>query len=189
MGLITKEVEITLQGKNIKYYKNLGYSIPREKDKWGNISVPRGSKIKVNVKDLTDYSTAQVEVECDGCNKILNMQYQNFSRYVKSNNKYYCVDCAHILYSNENTRLFKLKNSISFYDWCYQNLSKEEADSIILRWDYELNKCSPNDISFCSRGFDKKGYWFKCLKHPEHKSELKRINDFIFKSPRILPLL
>ena len=29
MGLITKEVEVKLGGKNIKYYENLGYQIPR----------------------------------------------------------------------------------------------------------------------------------------------------------------
>ena len=34
MGLISEYVEIKLGGRNIKYYENLGYEIPRRKDKW-----------------------------------------------------------------------------------------------------------------------------------------------------------
>ena len=48
----------------------------------------------------------------------------------------------------------------------------------MLRWDYELNKCSPKDISYSSNGFSRKGYYFKCLVHPEHNSELKDISSF-----------
>ena len=178
MSLITKEVEITLQGSNLKHYEDLGYEILRRKDKWGNISVPRGTKIIVKVEDLTDYSTAEVKVLCDECSKVLKMQYQSYLHYAKDNNKYYCVACSHKLYSAENTRISKIKNSVSFYDWCYNNLDKNEADKIISRWDTELNECSPKDISYCSHGFNNKGYYFKCLENIKHKSELKRINDF-----------
>ena len=31
MGLISKEVEVVLNGSNIKYYESLGYEIPRRK--------------------------------------------------------------------------------------------------------------------------------------------------------------
>ena len=74
--------------------------------------------------------------------------------------------------------------SISFRKWCYDNLSKDEADKIMLQWDYKLNITkkgkiiSPDDISYSSNGINGKGYWFKCLDHPEHKSEQKRINRF-----------
>ena len=73
---------------------------------------------------------------------------------------------------------------ISFEQWCYNNLSKEEADKIMLRWDYELNVdakgiiINPNDIIFRSKGFNRKGYWFKCLDHPRHKPEQKNIKSF-----------
>ena len=46
---------------------------------------------------------------------------------------------------------------------------------MIDRWDYELNNCKPNEICYSSSS---KKYWFKCDKHPEHKSELKRIAVF-----------
>jgi hypothetical protein len=66
---------------------------------------------------------------------------------------------------------------INFEQWCVENLFKEESDRIISRWDYNLNidkngkVIKPNDIGFSSNGFNRKGYWFKCLDHPEHGSE------------------
>ena len=58
----------------------------------------------------------------------------------------------------------------SFAQWCIDNNRKDVLD----RWDYELNKCSPWDISYSTH----KKYWFKCDKHSEHKSELKNIKNF-----------
>lgn len=65
----------------------------------------------------------------------------------------------------------------SFGQWCYDSLLREQADEIMLRWDYELNGCSPFDISYGSLGFNKKGYYFKCSKDI-HPSELKSITHF-----------
>ena len=44
MGLITKEVEVTLGVKNVKFYEDLGYEIPKKKNKWGKVTIPRGNK-------------------------------------------------------------------------------------------------------------------------------------------------
>ena len=38
--LLTKEVEITITGKYIKYFENLGYEIPRRKNSAGRMTVP-----------------------------------------------------------------------------------------------------------------------------------------------------
>ena len=78
----------------------------------------------------------------------------------------------------KNKKITKLKKSKSFYQWCYDNLSSKEADEIIARWDYEKNNISPKEVGFSSNGINKKGYWFNCLIHPEHGSELKSINNF-----------
>ena len=56
----------------------------------------------------------------------------------------------------------------SFYDWCMEN-GKEDWLEL---WDYELNKCSPKDVSY---GTQKK-YFFKCPSG-KHESEQKMIND------------
>lgn len=179
MGLITKEVKIKLTSKNLKHFENLGYYIPREKDKWHDLRVPRGTEISVKAKDLLNESKAIVDVQCDNCLKHIPIHYCDYTRYVKSDGKYYCVNCARKLYGIEKGRKARLKNSISFYDWCYKNLTKTEADNIMLRWDYDLNKCSPKNISYASMGFNKKGYYFKCLIYPlEHHSELKNIASF-----------
>jgi ribosomal protein S27E len=79
-----------------------------------------------------------------------------------------------------------MKNSISFYDWCYQNLDKQEVDNIMQRWDMAKNQCSPKDISYSSHGIDGKGYYFKCLDHPEHYSELKSICNITMKHKKHL---
>ena len=58
----------------------------------------------------------------------------------------------------------------SFYDWCIEN----NRQDLLNRWDYELNQCSPKDITYGT----KKKYYFKCPKGI-HKSELKNMNSLI----------
>ena len=58
----------------------------------------------------------------------------------------------------------------TFKDWCLSN----NRQDILNRWDYELNNCSPDDISYCPS----KKYYFKCPKGI-HKSELKDIHSFV----------
>lgn len=50
----------------------------------------------------------------------------------------------------------------SLYDWCIDNNRQDLID----RWDYDLNNCIPQEISFASQ----KKIYFKCSKHPDHKS-------------------
>ena len=102
MGLLSKEVEIGLNGKSIKYYENLGYEIPRHKNKRGEMVVDKSAKIKVKTEDLTYGSAAIVLVKCDNCGKEYEKKY---SKYSKANHdgKIYCVHCANtILLSGEN---------------------------------------------------------------------------------------
>lgn len=173
--LITKEVEVTITN-NAKYYEDL-YIIPKWIDKQNKEKVKRGTKILVKVEDLPSRSNVFIDVECDGCGKELNnIKWSNYQRSIKEDGKYYCQKCAH----SGN------KKWMSFYEWCYLNLPKEDADNILLRWDYELNidkdgqTISPSDIVYSSEGLNRYGYWFKCLDHPEHKSEQKRIVKFTF---------
>ena len=170
--LITKEVGLKLSPKIINRYEDLGYKIPRRLDTRGVIRAERGLILKVKVEDLPDGSGALVNIKCDACEKEL--PDISWCTYVKEDGSYYCQKCA----NNGD------KKYISFYEWCYIYLSKEEADEILLRWDYNLNinnkfkSINPKEVSYGSNGFNKKGYWFKCLDHPEHKSEQKYINHF-----------
>jgi hypothetical protein len=169
MGLITEEVEVGLS-RNIKHYEDLGYKIPRRKDKKGRINVVEGTKILVKVQDLPNSSAKNVNIKCDGCGKeLINIKWIDYLRSVKEDGKYYCQKCANKLFASKTRALNKLKNGRSFEQWCIKNNRQEILD----RWDYELNDCLPDEINYGT----KKKYYFKC---PEelHKSELKNINSF-----------
>ena len=114
--LISKEVEIKLNGKNIKYYEDLGYEIPRRKDKWGEITVSRGTTIMVKVEDLPDGSHAEIQCLCDYClergiKTIINKIYKN---YIKGN-----------------------KKSVIHKDCCNECASLKNKESILLQYNVE----------------------------------------------------
>jgi hypothetical protein len=172
MGLITKEVEVKLCGNNIKHYEDLGYVIYRNKNKYGKITFSKGLKIKVKTEDLPMGSQVFVDIKCDNCNIIIkNVIWSNYQRsMIKNNNNYYCHKCALKLFGHKNQIKTKLINSVTFKQWCIENNRQDVLD----RWDYELNDCKPNEITFKST----KGYWFKCPKGM-HRSELKNIVIFV----------
>jgi len=166
--LVTKEVEVGLSSINTKYYEKLGYKIPRRIDKYGINCVKRGTKIRVKTQDLQDRCNSLVDVICDGCEKTLNIKWSDYKRSVKENGECYCFKCGNAGH----------KKWVSFYEWCYLNLSKEDADRILSRWDYDLNGINPIDVTYSSKGLNGKGYWFKCLTYHEHGSELRDISNF-----------
>ena len=159
MGLVSKVVKIKWNSKIKKYYESLGY-----------IFTKMGDEFEVKVKDLTKGSNVKVDCLCDCCGELLIWKYQDYNKCVKKDGKTYCKGCADKLYKGENVRKTKLKNGKSFYDLCIERNRQDLLD----RWDEELNGCSPEDISYSTS----KKYWFKCNRHPEHKSELKNINSF-----------
>jgi len=69
--------------------------------------------------------------------------------------------------SNKNNVYCRLCNSFEY--WCIEN----ERKNILDRWDYDLNKLKPDEISYGSN----KKYYFKCPRGI-HKSELKSISRF-----------
>jgi len=172
--LVNKTVKMKWHYKNKEWYETKGYIFT----KWND-------EFEVKVEDLSDGSYVKVDIKCDGCGEILkNIAWKNYLRYVHEDGKYYCRRCGTRLFGMKKTTQTRLKNSISFGQWCYNNLSEYVADIIIDRWDNDLNidkygnKLTPFDVSFSSKGIDGKGYWFKCLEHPEHGSKQKDIDSF-----------
>jgi len=170
--LITKKVDVNLTN-NIKYYENLGYLIQKIKDKQGNLTVKRGTVIKVKVKDLPDNSNIRVNVKCD-CKDCINpylkpMTWQNYLKHIHENGEYYCQICSIKLFGKEKRLLSMLKNGKSFQQWCIDNNRQDILD----RWDYELNNCSPNNVLYATHN----KYYFKCYRGL-HESELKNIGNF-----------
>jgi len=121
--LITKTVNIKWSSNNKKYYENKGY-----------IFTKMGNEFEVKVEDLTNSSGVKVDIECDGCGKPLKgIQWNEYRKNYEKRSKYYCRNCASNLYGSEKSKLTQLENSKSFYQWCYENLLKDEANIIILR--------------------------------------------------------
>nr|DAK65601.1 MAG TPA: NinG protein [Caudoviricetes sp.] len=102
--LLTEEIDVGLIPKNIPYYENLGYNIPRSMGTKNKIVVRRGTRIKVKTTDLPKYSNFQVEVSCDNCGKVNMTYYCNYNRSRDLyNGKYYCHHCVRkLFYSGEN---------------------------------------------------------------------------------------
>lgn len=173
--LISKTTKTTWNQATRKYYESKGYVYTKYYEEF-----------EVKVEDLSDSSKVLVDVQCDACGEILiGVIWANYKKSIKSNGKYYCHDCSTKLFGGEKSRKSRLKNGKSFCDWYGENLSKEIAKDILSRWDGKLNIdkngkiLTPNDVGHSSRGLNGKGYWFKCLDHPdEHESELKNISSF-----------
>ena len=169
--LLTKTVVVKWNSKNKKWHEEKGYIFTKWKDEF-----------EVKVEDLSKGCRVFVKIECDGCKEIIaGVRWEDYLKQVKEDGTYYCKKCA----------MNGHKKWISFYEWCYINLSKEEADYILSRWDYDKNidkygnKLMSKDVSYASQGLNKEGYWFKCLRHPEHGSELKKISGFTNQSGSI----
>ena len=107
MGLISTEVEVSIGVRNIRHYENLGYVIPKHKDKKGKDKITIGAKITVMTKDLPKNSKTVVDVKCDGCGKDMKVLYSAYNK-INKDGIYYCVKCAgKFLRSGENNGSWK----------------------------------------------------------------------------------
>lgn len=103
--LLTKEVEININGQNQKYYEDKGYQIPRKPAKWNNkvLTVPNGTKILVKVDDLPQGSNIKVQYLCDYC--LTNTGEKMYTNYLKERKlieKDCCYSCRSIKIKESN---------------------------------------------------------------------------------------
>jgi hypothetical protein len=93
-------VDVLLNPTNISYYENLGYEIPRRRRNTRvsktKLTVPRGTKILVDIKDLPLHSNAYVQYECDYCFKEKTIKYNTYNNQKEKsiNKKDACPTCA-----------------------------------------------------------------------------------------------
>jgi hypothetical protein len=89
--LLTKKLIVNLGSATIKYYKDLGYEIPKftSRKTWF---------LEIDVKDLPRTSATLVEVSCEGCDSIRKVRYRDLTRGRKSkwgkDGFTYCKNCA-----------------------------------------------------------------------------------------------
>ena len=173
MGLITKTVMMRWWGTNKEWYVDKGYIFTKMNDFF-----------EVNVEDLSKGTQIMVDVKCDGedCKDVPSkpIKWGEYKKRIHEDGTFYCNKCSHKIFGTKKMMKTKLKNGEnSFECWCKNNNHQDFLD----RWDYNLNvdkdgnKLTPNNVNYGSMGINKKGYWFKCLEHPEHKSELKSIGS------------
>jgi hypothetical protein len=102
MGLITKEVEVRLNGNNVNRYKQLGYNIPMKeagksmKSQGFDYVADFNKSILVKIEDLPLNSTVLIECSCDYCGKLKpSTTYGDYIRQTKNKTlKCCCAKCA-----------------------------------------------------------------------------------------------
>jgi len=83
--IITENVFLTINNRDVKYYKNKGYNIKG------------GQEIEVRINDLTNSSNVIIEAKCDFCDEKREIMYCAYNRYTKNQTEeYYCQKCNNI---------------------------------------------------------------------------------------------
>lgn len=150
--LLTKEVEILLHSKNIQYYENLGYEIPRYKNRNGMV-VRKGTKIIVKVEDLSMGSHAEVEVLCDQCNKTKVIK--EYKTYLKDhnnnkNNIDICNECRLKNMPNNLLRIYGV-NSPSKLNWVKEKIRQTTMNNFGVQYPLQspdiLNKLQQTNLN------------------------------------------
>lgn len=78
MGLILPQrVKIKWTGNTRNHYESKGYIYTKNLDEF-----------EVDVKDLTNGSTAGVKMKCDYCDQVVNMPYKDY--LIRHKDKPYC---------------------------------------------------------------------------------------------------
>ena len=103
--ILDEYVKVILNSSNIKHFENLGYEIPRYRDKKGRMSIKIGTGIMVKVSDLSFGSNCLINVACDICGKQSVIGYGAYLKNTKKYNLYTCKDCS--LIKTEKTCLGK----------------------------------------------------------------------------------
>jgi transcription elongation factor Elf1 len=98
--LITKKVEITINNRHVKYYRNKGYDIKG------------GDTILVNITDLSKQSHVKVLVQCDICGQQKEIKYYNYTENIERNNKYICNNCKGTSIINSNLKKYGVRSTL-----------------------------------------------------------------------------
>ena len=140
--LIIKEVEVVLNSNNIKYYEDLGYKIPRQKNKWGRIGTPKGTKITVKVGDLPKQSNIKIKVQCDECDKKYMLPYYAYNKH-NHNGKTYCNKCSNTIFiSGENNGRWNSNLSYEERQTCRKHPKYTEfIKKVLIRDNYTCQCC------------------------------------------------
>lgn len=94
--LLTREVEVTVNYKNIERYLEKGYEFETFINKKGKVSVKRGTKIIVKLEDLDLNTGSIITYKCDYCGKEVSVRYCDYMRHYQDgikDDKDCCINC------------------------------------------------------------------------------------------------
>ena len=175
--ILTKEVEIRVNGNNIKYYENLGYIIPMkeaaQKTKQvmhKNLVYDFSKTIMVKVEDLPKSSFARVDVLCDYCNEeIFSTTYHHYNEEMKHINKHACRKC----WQRKKEEVFMMKYGVRtpFQLECVQ---KQKTQSYIDHYGVDNPNKSPEFRKATKRTCLERYGYENPSQSPEIKSKIAR---------------
>ena len=146
--LLEEKVEIIWNGRNKQHFVDKGYSYTKQREPF-----------MVKVSDLQETSHVKIKVSCDCCGKIGNPQYRDYIK--RTYDEYLCSDCALKKYGLKTRNKNLVKNTMSFADYCNQNIDK---DFINKYWSSK-NKENPFEIPYLSQ----KDIYIKCQNKEYHE--------------------
>ena len=115
--------------KNIKYYEDLGYEIPKN----SKGQVPRGSTILIKTLDLPRSSSLSIPCICDECGISFSVQFKNLIKTFNKYNKTYCKNCI-----QKGIRNPSWKDGSQIKE---QRLDKGFREKVLKRDNYLCQKC------------------------------------------------
>lgn len=101
MCLVTKEVEVNITSRNVNYYEEKGYYIPKVLHH-GKYVVSGETKIIVKIEDLRKTSKVPIVYRCDCCNEEYTITYECYCVNLHDGKKYCKHCCSAILNSGKN---------------------------------------------------------------------------------------
>jgi transposase len=144
LAILEKEVPIRITGKEVKYYEDFGYTIPKKLTKNGLVKYDLREPFIVQTKDLLKNSHVKVTKVCDICEKHITNQPYGYivNSRNKTDGKDRCKDCSY-QYKAE-----KRRNNVT-YEKSIEYFALHHGTHLLGEWSHKNNK-KPSEISFGS---------------------------------------
>ncbi|AZV43620.1 hypothetical protein BAOM_3011 [Peribacillus asahii] len=145
MAILEKEILVEASGMNIKHYEEIGYTIPRQKDRKGRLNVKKGTKILVKVTDLPRRSSTLVTKICDECGKhIGEIAYASLmANRNKGDGIDRCRKCAMLKNGINRKENVPYEKSLDYF-------AKTNNKEYLLEEFSDKNDKKPENINYCT---------------------------------------
>lgn len=141
--VLSKTINVTVNSKIFKRYKELGYSFEKV-----------GDEIEVDYQHLSKYSEEILKLRCDYCGKLFYRKYADHYRILQFknnniNNKDCCYDCKNIKQEEINIKKFGVKNPFELSkvrEKCIETIYNKYGVTNVSRSRYIQEKIKTNNL-------------------------------------------